>query len=109
MTYILPPRESLPVNDRKCIGRRVRHQTSSAFTLTKERKFSTAKTTTTTPTDEAEHDGQQNEPVGSADDDDAEIHSEIEHFEDLRVCEREHNNAAEFGQRDPAEHLQEVS
>jgi len=40
-----------------------------------------------------------------ADDHDAHVHAEVEDLEDLRVAERQHDDAAELGERDAAKHL----
>ena len=55
---------------------------------------------TLTLTDVAENDGQEDESVGGADEDDAQVHPEVEDLEDLRLGEGQHDDPAELGQRD---------
>ena len=57
-------------------------------------------------TDIAEDDGEEDEPVRGADEDDAQVHPEVEDLEDLRLGERQHHDPPELGQRDPRQHLQ---
>ena len=52
-------------------------------------------------TDVAENDGQEDESVGGADEDDAKVHPEVEDLEDLRLGEGQHDDPTELGQRDP--------
>ena len=57
-------------------------------------------------TDIAEDDGEEDESVGGADEDDAQVHPEVEDLEDLRLGERQHHDPAELGQRDARQNLQ---
>ena len=41
-----------------------------------------------------------------ADEDDAQVHPEVEDLEDLRLGERQHHDPPELGQRDARQHLQ---
>ena len=43
-----------------------------------------------------------------ADEDDPEVHPEIKDLEDLRFGEGQHDDSAEFGQRDAGENLKVV-
>ena len=43
--------------------------------------------------------------MGGADEDDAQVHPEVEDLEDLRLGERQHHDPAELGQRDAGEDL----
>ena len=43
--------------------------------------------------------------MGGADEDDAQVHPEVEDLEDLRLGERQHHDPAELGQRDAGENL----
>ena len=44
--------------------------------------------------------------MGGAKDDDAEVHPEVEHLEELRLGEGQHDHPDQLRQRDPAQHLQ---
>ena len=57
-------------------------------------------------TDIAEDDWEEDEPVRGADEDDAQVHPEVEDLEDLRLGERQHHDTTELGQRDARQHLQ---
>ena len=57
-------------------------------------------------TDIAEDDGEEDESVRGADEDDAQVHPEVEDLEDLRLGERQHHDPTELGQRDARQHLQ---
>ena len=43
--------------------------------------------------------------MGGADEDDAQVHPEVEDLEDLRLGERQHHDPAKLGQRDARENL----
>ena len=57
-------------------------------------------------TDIAEDDGEEDESVRGADEDDSQVHPEVEDLEDLRLGERQHHDPAELGQRDARQNLQ---
>lgn len=56
-------------------------------------------------TDIAQEDWQEDETVRGAEQDDAQVHPEIENLEDLRFRETQHDDPAKLGQCDAREHL----
>ena len=56
-------------------------------------------------TDERQQDWQEDEPVSRSDQDDPEVHAEVKDLEDLRLGERQDDDPAELGQRDPGQNL----
>ncbi len=56
-------------------------------------------------TDIAKKDREEDEPVSGADQDDAQVHAEVEDLEDLRLGEGQHHDPSELGQGDAGEHL----
>ncbi len=56
-------------------------------------------------TDIAKKDREEDEPVSGSDQDDAQVHAEVEDLEDLRLGEGQHHDPSELGQGDAGEHL----
>lgn len=54
-----------------------------------------------------EQHGQEDEAVRGAQQHDGQVHPKVEHLEDLGLGKRQDQNSSEFGQRDPAENLQQ--
>lgn len=50
-------------------------------------------------TDIGEKNRQENEPVSGSEQDNAQVHAEVEDLENLTLREAQHENTAEFGER----------
>ncbi len=57
----------------------------------------------------AKQDREEDETVGGADENNAQVHPEVEDLEDLRLGEGQDDDAAELRQRDPGKNLRGVS
>lgn len=57
-------------------------------------------TSTAELTQEAQKDGQQDEPVSGTEQHNAQVHAEVEYLEDLRLGKGQHDDAGKLGERD---------
>jgi len=56
-------------------------------------------------TDERQQNGQEDQTVSSANQDDTQVHAEVEDLENLRFGKRQNDYSSEFGQRNARQNL----